>query len=400
MSLKARKFICGMGVGFLLLGAFIIGEGLGKPTDIEAYMGRGGPFSACGIEFSQGRDSFSNGTYSFNYYVARSGGTPLNTAINFQTKTFKCFCPSGLNAQGLCLSCDSGTVESRVLPSGQSSINIPISMHKDSPYCGGYQMDAAFVSVNGDTNCNTLMPDGSFNGGIWGKYDATGQNCGGITPTPTTPVLTPTPTTPVTTPTPTTPVLTPTPTTPVLTPTPTTPVLSGTPTPTPTTPVTTGTPTPTPTRPADSTPTPTPDNRCVDTAPSSVRNLKINRLSSTSVKLTWDKPETGAVTDNAIKYRLVNKDFEYGVTSTGNVTEYSIGSLQSNTDYCFSVYPKNNCAPGSAVEVCTGKGQVLGATTLPATSSLPLSVDVILATLYTLISAGLMTKGWLWVKSG
>jgi len=250
-------------------------------------------------------------------------------------------------------------------------------------------MDTAFASVGGDSSCNTLKPDGFFNGGVWGIWDVPQAGC--VIPTPTTPVLTPTPTTPILTPTPTTPVVT-------LTPTPTVPV--GTGMPTPTVPANTGTPTPTPTSPAGPTPTPTPDTRCLDAAPSAIRNLKVNRLSSTSVKLTWDKPETGTVTDDAIRYRLNGRDFEYAVNSTGNVTEYTINSLQQNTDYCFSVYAKNNCAPGPVTEVCTGKGQVLGATTLPLTSSLPLPVDVILATFYTLLSAGLSVRGWLWVKSG
>lgn len=77
---------------------------------------------------------------------------------------------------------------------------------------------------------------------------------------------------------------------------------------------------------------------------------------------------------NATHYTIAYGDkpgsYQYGVPDTGNVTSYTIGSLNPNTVYYFQVRAVNNCMPGDfSSQGGTGGGQVLGASTFAGTGT-------------------------------
>jgi len=80
------------------------------------------------------------------------------------------------------------------------------------------------------------------------------------------------------------------------------------------------------------------------------------------------------VTHYNLSYGLSSGNYQYGVSNTGNVTNYNVGGLDPAADYCFIVRAVNDCAPSNpSNEICTGRatgGQVLGASTLADTGSL------------------------------
>jgi len=95
----------------------------------------------------------------------------------------------------------------------------------------------------------------------------------------------------------------------------------------------------------------------------------------TTAKLTWTA--ASQATHYTIAYGT--GDFPYGVPNTGNVTSFTIGSLDPGTQYQFKVRAVNNCMPGdwSGVPTGIGGGEVLG---LAATGNSTL--------LYTLLALG------------
>ena len=89
-----------------------------------------------------------------------------------------------------------------------------------------------------------------------------------------------------------------------------------------------------------------------------------------SATITWTKVDKA--THYTIAYGPSLGNYPYGVPNTGNVTSYTIGALDPNTQYYFVVYAVNDCMPSEA----SIGGQVLGASTgsvlgLAATGNLP-----------------------------
>jgi hypothetical protein len=118
-----------------------------------------------------------------------------------------------------------------------------------------------------------------------------------------------------------------------------------------------------------------PSSVCTDTSPQKPYVTGVKKLSDTSVLLTWS-PNPG--TNNySIVYGTSPNSYQYGVPSTGNVTSYTISSLDSKATYYFAIRAANGCAPsGLSNEISAGAtsnsphGEVLGASTLPPTGSL------------------------------
>jgi len=131
------------------------------------------------------------------------------------------------------------------------------------------------------------------------------------------------------------------------------------PTPTPTAPV------PTPTnKPGNGGSTPPPV--CPDPAPIAPKLLNIAR-NGTTATLVWTP--VPSVTHYAISYGTESGKYQYGVTNTGNVTAYTVGSLDANQKYFFVVRGVNNCAAGPASNETIPQGQVLGASTMATTGN-------------------------------
>lgn len=75
-------------------------------------------------------------------------------------------------------------------------------------------------------------------------------------------------------------------------------------------------------------------------------------------------------THYTIAYGTKVGDYQYGVPNTGNVTSYTIGSLNPGQTYYFVVRAVNNCQPGDfSSNSGTGGGEVLGASTFAATGT-------------------------------
>lgn len=148
------------------------------------------------------------------------------------------------------------------------------------------------------------------------------------------------------------------------------------PTPTPTQGDQGNTPTPIPTsQPSNGGGGSTPNNdskpkECTETTPGTPTITSVEKTSSTTVRLTWTAVEP--VTTYAISYGTSAGNYQYGVPSTGKVTSFTVGGLDPNATYYFSVLGINDCKPGNASEerstsggqvLGTSTGQVLGATT-------------------------------------
>jgi hypothetical protein len=126
-----------------------------------------------------------------------------------------------------------------------------------------------------------------------------------------------------------------------------------------------GTPAPTPTGVPEPTPTgaPQPCNGCGGwpsapscgaAKPTTPQLLSVVRHGTTAV-LTWTAATP--VTHYSIEYGLKPGEYIYGAANVGNVTSYTVGSLDPGTTYYFSVRAVNDCMPS---DPSTG-GQVLGA---------------------------------------
>jgi hypothetical protein len=146
-------------------------------------------------------------------------------------------------------------------------------------------------------------------------------------------------------------------------------------------------PTPTPTQqPSNPNPTPVPEVRndskpqeCTATKPGTPSLTSVERTSGSTAKLTWTA--VTPVTTYAISYGLSAGNYQYGVPSTGNVTSFTIGGLDPNASYYFSVRAINDCMPGDASGDKTTGGSVLGAST-GGGEVLGASTDVLAATGY------------------
>jgi hypothetical protein len=172
------------------------------------------------------------------------------------------------------------------------------------------------------------------------------------------------------------------------------------------TPSTDQSPTPTPTN-QPSNPNPTPTNQpsndskpkeCTATKPGTPSITKVERTSGSTVKLSWSA--VSPVTTYAISYGTAPGNYQYGVPSTGNVTNFTIGGLDPNVTYYFSVRAINDCMPGDAsgnnstggsvlgASTSVGGGQVLGASTdvLAATGNNDLFLRIIAAMIATAVS--------------
>jgi len=214
--------------------------------------------------------------------------------------------------------------------------------------------------------------EGVSNGCSWCDF-----GCGGCLPCPTQtppPQVTPTPEGPLLTPTTTiepTPEFTPTPVLPTLTPTPK------------------FEPTATPTPEILLTPTPTPESysppvgglggpgeppHCGAELPEAPTLLEVTSVGSGQVLLSWTK--ANRATHYTLTYGLESGNYIFGVSDTGNITDFTVSDLDPAATYCFAVRAVNDCAPGNlSNEICTAKagglltGKVLGATTLGQTGS-------------------------------
>lgn len=93
--------------------------------------------------------------------------------------------------------------------------------------------------------------------------------------------------------------------------------------------------------------------------------LSVVRNGSTA-KLTWTA--VTPVSYYSIVYGTTPGNYIYGASNVGNVTTYTVGSLNPNTTYYFSVRAVNDCTP-SDPSGNTG-GQVLGASTFAGTGNI------------------------------
>lgn len=82
------------------------------------------------------------------------------------------------------------------------------------------------------------------------------------------------------------------------------------------------------------------------------------RRSGTTATLTWTAVEFA--THYTISYGVEQNKFIYGVPNTGNVTQFTVGSLDPNKTYFWEVRAVNNCAPSDASSMPRGGGDVLG----------------------------------------
>lgn len=125
---------------------------------------------------------------------------------------------------------------------------------------------------------------------------------------------------------------------------------------------------------------------CDSAVPAAPQLVSVTRNGS-SATLTWTKVDMA--TTYAIFYGVAPGQYIYGVPSTGNVTTYTINSLDLEKNYYFSVVAVNNCMPsassgsnstGSVLGASTGKGgQVLGLADTGTTVELVVALSVLVA---------------------
>jgi len=103
-------------------------------------------------------------------------------------------------------------------------------------------------------------------------------------------------------------------------------------------------------------PGPGPAWTCPAAKPPAPTLLSVKK-SGTSATLTWTKVDQA--THYAIWYGTTPGRFDYGVANTGQVTQFTVGSLDPSKAYYWEVRAVNDCMPSDAASV--GGGQVLGA---------------------------------------
>jgi hypothetical protein len=160
--------------------------------------------------------------------------------------------------------------------------------------------------------------------------------------------------------------------TPSSSPTPTEPPLGGTsPTPTvsPTSaPTTTPVPSPTPTfPPPPSIPEPP---QCVAEKPDAPILTSVNKTGTQAV-LTWTSVDLA--THYVISYGTSPDNLQYGVPNTGNVTTYTVSSLNTNATYYFTVYAVNDCMPSEGSTIVSSVAGTSTATETGTGGELPAS---------------------------
>lgn len=89
---------------------------------------------------------------------------------------------------------------------------------------------------------------------------------------------------------------------------------------------------------------------CTATKPAATTVTSVTR-SGTKATVTWTK--VTPTTHYTISYGLQSGTYEFGVPNTGNVTSYTIGSLDPAKKYYFVVYAVNDCMPSDVSAVAT-----------------------------------------------
>lgn len=107
-------------------------------------------------------------------------------------------------------------------------------------------------------------------------------------------------------------------------------------------------------------PGPGPAPVCDSAKPSTPILVSVVRSGSTAA-LTWTAVSNA--THYTIAYGLLPSAYIYGVPNTGNVTSYTVGSLDPSRQYYFAVRAVNNCMPGDFATLGATGGQVLGLAT-------------------------------------
>lgn len=104
---------------------------------------------------------------------------------------------------------------------------------------------------------------------------------------------------------------------------------------------------------------------CDSAKPAAPQLLSVLR-NGTTATVSWTAVATAD--HYSIVYGTTPGNYVYGVSNTGNVTSYTIGSLDPNATYYFSVRAINNCMPSDPSD--NPGGQVLGASTFAGTGNI------------------------------
>lgn len=124
---------------------------------------------------------------------------------------------------------------------------------------------------------------------------------------------------------------------------------------------------------------------CNDTKPPTPILLSVSRNGSQAT-LTWTA--VNPVSHYTIAYGLSAGNYTFGVPDTGNVTTYTINSLDPNALYFFAVRAVNGCMPGDLASISIGGGEVLG---LASTGDAPF-MTVLLLSGVGLLAIGIVLK--------
>jgi hypothetical protein len=104
---------------------------------------------------------------------------------------------------------------------------------------------------------------------------------------------------------------------------------------------------------------------CNSAKPPAPQLISVVRNGATA-KLTWSA--VTPVTYYSIVYGTKPGEYIYGVANVGNTTSYTVGSLDPNSSYYFSVRAVNDCTPSDPST--SPRGQVLGASTFAGTGNI------------------------------
>jgi len=101
--------------------------------------------------------------------------------------------------------------------------------------------------------------------------------------------------------------------------------------------------------------------QCNNAQPPAPTLLSVTKISSTSVKLVW----TGVtpVTYYSISYGTTPGSNQFGVPNVGNSTSFTVGALNPNQIYYFTIRAVNVCAPSDPSNQVSSNGNVLGTST-------------------------------------